>query len=79
VSFPGNKTKSRAGPGMPLRAGEADARQWSTNPFGDLCFGPDPSGTGQLVLMCPGSGPDNAVGVMYRRYGVPNEDWYRRE
>lgn len=79
-TFPRRRTKPpNLGPLMPLGKGELDARQWSTNPYGDLNFGLDPSGTGQMVLMCPASGPDNAVGVLYRRFGVLNEDWYLRE
>lgn len=78
-AFPRVKTKPPSlGPQMPLRQGEADAREWSINPFGDLDFVADPSGTGQTVLAIPGSGPDCAVNVLYRRIAVVNEDWYLR-
>jgi hypothetical protein len=77
--FPRTKTKPPAlGPQMPLRQGEADARQWSINPFGDLNFAIDPSGTKQTVLVIPGSGSNTAVDVLYRRIAVVNEDWYLR-
>jgi hypothetical protein len=73
--FPRTKTKPPAlGTQMPLRQGEADARQWSINPFGDLDFAIDPSGVKQAVLVIPGLGPDTAVDELYRRIAVVNED-----
>ncbi|KAH7071781.1 hypothetical protein FB567DRAFT_554416 [Paraphoma chrysanthemicola] len=66
------------GPAMTLNRGESDAQLWSINPYGDINFGVDPSGTKLVVLMIPGTGPDTALDVLYRRIGVSNEDWYRR-
>jgi hypothetical protein len=77
--FPRRRTKPPAlGPALPLLQGEADARQWSINPFGDINFGIDPSGTRQTVLMITGSGPDTAVDLMYRRIAISDQDWYLR-
>ena len=65
---------------MYLGEGEMDAPHWSINPFGVLNLGLDPSKTGQMGdLMCPASGPANAVGVLYRRFGVLNENLYLRK
>jgi hypothetical protein len=75
--LPRHFTRPATSPPMRLSEGMADARLWSINPFGDLNFGVDPTaGSDEKVLMCAGTGPDNAVGVLYRRIGRANEDWF---
>lgn len=77
--FPRIKTKPPTlGVAMPLKPNELDAREWSINLFGDLNFGVEAAGTNEAVLMVPGSGPDTALGVLYRRTAIVNEDWYRK-
>jgi hypothetical protein len=66
--------------------GTTSAEQWTINPFSDVCFGFDPTFdpkaapkgvTAERVLVIAGTGPDGAVGVLFRRVRLASEDWFR--
>ncbi|KPI44300.1 uncharacterized protein AB675_8462 [Cyphellophora attinorum] len=70
----------------PEPAGSVSVLQWSVNPFSDIHFGVDPTfdakaagkdASAERVVAMAGTGPDSAVGVLFRRISRPSEDWFR--